>query len=150
MFGPEGLDLGDLMRQSQERMAKLALVREQMAGLQGRAESADGRVAITSTAEDPLAEIRIDPRALRMGAEDLAAALQETARRARQDLDAQVKKITSREYGDTTDPMDALKDQDALKKSLTEMQGMFEQVGQRSQAMIEELQRNLGLPPTSR
>lgn len=145
MFGPDGLDISELMRQSQERMSKLAAVREQMTDLQGRAESADGRISVTSTTQDPLAEVKIDPRAMRMGSQELAAALQETARRARQDLDAQVEELTAREYGDTDNPMDALKDQDAMKKSLTEMQGVFEQAGRQSEQMIEELQRKLGL-----
>ncbi|WP_067792926.1 YbaB/EbfC family nucleoid-associated protein [Actinomadura formosensis] len=150
MFGPDGLDLGDLLRQSQERMAKLAAVREQMAGLQGRAESQDGRISVTSTAEDPLAEIKIDPRAMRMGSEELAATLQETARRARQDLDAQVQKITADQFGGTENPMDVLKDQDALKKSLTDMQGVFEQAGRQSQQMMDELHRKLGLRDTGK
>lgn len=145
MFGPDGLDLGDLLRQSEVRMAGLAAVREQMADLKGRAESQDGRISVTSTPDDPLAEIRIDPRAMRMGSEELAATLQETARRARQDLDAQVQKITADEFSGTENPMDALKDQDALKKSLTDMQGIFEQAGRQSQQMMDELHRKLGL-----
>lgn len=40
MPGPDGPDLGDLLRRSQERMAELAAVREQTAGLQGRAGAA--------------------------------------------------------------------------------------------------------------
>ncbi|GAA1873197.1 hypothetical protein GCM10009736_46300 [Actinomadura bangladeshensis] len=65
MFEPDGLDLGDLLKQSQQRMAGLAAVREQMAHLKGRAESEDGRISVTSTPDDPLAEIKIDPRAMR-------------------------------------------------------------------------------------
>ena len=151
MFGPDGLGLGDLLRQSQERLAELASVREQMAGIQGHAESEDGRISVTSTADDPRAEIEIDPRAMRMGSANLAAALRETARRARQDLDAQVEqKITDDQYGDTGNPMDALKDQDALKKSLPDMQGVFEQAGRRSQQFMDELHRKLGLRDTGK
>lgn len=150
MFGPDGLDLGELMRQSQERMARLAAVREQMADLKGRAESYDGNIIVISTADDPLAELKIDPRAMRMGSEKLASVLRETARCARQDLDAQVKKLTEMQYGDAGNPMETLKDGESLKKSLTEMQEVFEQAGRQSEQMIQELQRKLGLRDTDR
>ncbi|WP_165964402.1 YbaB/EbfC family nucleoid-associated protein [Actinomadura sp. KC216] len=150
MFGPDGVDLEALMRQSQERMAKLAAVREQMADLKGRAETPDGRVSVVSTAQDPLSEIKIDPRAMRMGSEELAAAIQETARLARQDLDAQVQELTAGTYGDEGNPLDALKNQDALKKSLTDMQDIFKDAGRRSEQMMEELQRKLGIRDTGR
>jgi DNA-binding protein YbaB len=150
MFGPDGLDLADLLRQSEQRMAGLAAVRERMADLKGRAESQDGRISVTSTPDDPLAEIKIDPRAMRMGSEELAATLRETARRARQDLDAQLEELTADQFSGTGNPMDALKDQDALKQSLTDMQGIFEQAGRNSQQLMDELHRKLGLRDTGK
>ncbi|MFI0349685.1 YbaB/EbfC family nucleoid-associated protein [Actinomadura sp. 9N407] len=141
------MDVSEMLRLSQERMEKLAAVREQIAGLSGRAESADGRVKVACTAEDPLAELTVDPRAMRMAADDLAETVRTTARLARQDLDDQVSEITAREYAEAGNPMDMLKDQDGLKKSLGDMQNMFQKAGRDAENMMEQLQRNLGMRP---
>ncbi|GAA1873188.1 hypothetical protein [Actinomadura bangladeshensis] len=58
-------------------------------------------------------------------------------------------KLTADQYGDSENPMDALKDQEVLKKSLTDMQGIFEQARQ-SQQMMDELHRKLGLRDMSK
>jgi DNA-binding protein YbaB len=145
MFGPGGMDFNEVLRNSRERMAKVSEARERMAGLIGRAESADGRITVASTAEDSLAELRIDPRAMRMGSEELAAAIREVARLARQDLDRQAKEITDEVYGDDQNPMDALRDPERMKKDLADMQEMFGKAGNDAQAMIDQLRKGLGI-----
>ncbi|MFC4912846.1 YbaB/EbfC family nucleoid-associated protein [Actinomadura gamaensis] len=126
-------------------MAKLGAVREEMAGLTGRGESPDGHVVVEATGEDPLARLTIDPRAMRMAAEDLAAAVTDAARRARADLDAQVSRITEREYGENPNPMDALRDKEAVQKQLKDMQAYMEQAGRNAQTMVDQIYRNLGM-----
>lgn len=145
MFGPGGMDFNEVLRNSRERMAKVTEARERMTGLTGRAESTDGRIKVASTAEDPLAELQIDPRAMRMGSEELAAAIRQVARLARTDLDRQGQEITDELYGDGQDPMDVLRNQDQLKKNLSDMQEMFGKAGNDAQAMIDQLRQGLGI-----
>jgi DNA-binding protein YbaB len=145
MFGPGGMDFNEVLRNSRERMAKAGEARERMTGLTGRAESTDGRIKVASTAEDPLAELQIDPRAMRMGSEELAAAIRRVARLARQDLDRQAQEITDEVYGDDQNPMDMLRNPEEMKKNLADMQEMFGKAGDNAQAIIERLRQGLGI-----
>jgi DNA-binding protein YbaB len=139
------MDFNEVLRSSRERMAKVAQVRERMAGLTGSAESSDGRVKVVCTSTDPLAELHLDPRAMRMGSEELAAAIRQVSRQAREDLDRQVDEITKEAYGEDDNPMDLLRNREELKENLTEMQGMFEKAGNDAHAMIDQLRRGLGI-----
>jgi DNA-binding protein YbaB len=145
MFGPGGMDFNEVLRNSRERMAKVNEARERMAGLAGRAEAADGRIKVTCTSADPLAELEIDPRAMRMGSDELAAVIRQVSRLAREDLDRQANEIAQEVYGEDENPMDALRNRDELKKNLTEMQEMFGKAGDDAQSMIEQLRRGLGI-----
>jgi DNA-binding protein YbaB len=144
MFGPGGMDFNDVLRNSRERMAKVNEARERMAGLAGHAETTDGRIKVTCTSEDPLAELQIDPRAMRMGSEELAAAIRQVSRLAREDLDRQANEITEELYGDQN-PMDMLRKRDELEKNLADMQEMFGKAGNSAQAMIDQLRQGLGI-----
>lgn len=139
------MDFNEVLRNSRERMAKVSEARERLAGLAGHAESTDGRIKVTSTSQDPLAELHIDPRAMRMGSEELSAAIRQVSRLAREDLDRQANEITREVYGDDDNPMDALRDPEQLKKNLTEMQEMFGKAGNDARAMIDQLRQGLGI-----
>ena len=145
MFGPGGMDFNEVLRSSRERMAKVTEVRERMAGLTGSAESSDGRVKVVCTSTDPLAELHIDPRAMRIGSEELAAAIRQVSRLAREDLDRQTREISQELYGDEDNPMDALRNREELKRNLTDMQEMFGKAGNDAQAVIDQLHKRLGI-----
>ncbi|WP_301177647.1 YbaB/EbfC family nucleoid-associated protein [Actinomadura geliboluensis] len=146
MFSANDFDMDKLVEDAQQRVAKMAAIRERTAALTGHAESADARIRVTSSADDPVAELHIDPRAMRMSAEDLSEAVRSTVKAARRDLDRQVEELTAFEYGDSVNPLELMKNKDALKETLSEVQGMFEKAGRETQGMIEQLQRNLGIP----
>nr|BFE32692.1 hypothetical protein GCM10010200_049430 [Actinomadura rugatobispora] len=143
MFGADGAEFDALVRQSQERVARIASMREQAGALTGTAETPDGRIKVTCTADDPLAELRIDPRAMRMASDDLAAAIRETARRALADRDRQVEKLAAQEYGDDN-PLDLLNNGERLQQTLSEVQGMFSKAGRDARSLIDQLQQHLG------
>jgi DNA-binding protein YbaB len=139
------MDFNEVLRGSRERMARVSEVRERMAGLTGQAESSDGRVKVVCTSTDPLAELHIDPRAMRMGSEELAAAIRQVSRQARDDLDRQANEISQELYGEDDNPLEALRNRDELKKNLTEMQEMFGKAGNDARAMIDQLRQGLGV-----
>jgi DNA-binding protein YbaB len=139
------MDFNDVLRTSRERMAKVNEVRERMSGLTGRSETADGRIKVASTSADPLAELHIDPRAMRMGSEELAATIRQVSRLAREDLDRQANEISQEFYGEDDNPMDVLRNSEELKKNLSAMQEMFGKAGNDAQAMIDQVRHNLGI-----
>ncbi|GAA4234963.1 hypothetical protein GCM10022254_41110 [Actinomadura meridiana] len=144
MFGPD-FDIDKVLEDAQRRVTKMTAIREQTAHLTGHAESTEGRIKVTSSATDPVAELRIDPRAMRMPAEELSSAIRSTITAARHDLDRQVEELAAFEYGDAGNPLDALKDKENMKATLGEVQGMFEKAGRDTQTMIDQLRRNLGI-----
>ncbi|MFG1704338.1 YbaB/EbfC family nucleoid-associated protein [Nonomuraea sp. M3C6] len=57
--------------------------------IRGRGESAGGQVAVELTPTGSLAALRIDPRAMRLGSQDLAEAIVEAFGQAEEDVAAQ-------------------------------------------------------------
>ncbi|MEV4565440.1 YbaB/EbfC family nucleoid-associated protein [Nonomuraea sp. NPDC049419] len=75
-------ELGRLLRGYQQDLAELESLRDRIAAVKGRGEAADGRVVVEVTQAGTLAGITIDPRAMRLGSQQLAAAIMEAAGRA--------------------------------------------------------------------
>lgn len=73
--------------------AKLHDVRRQMTELRGKGRAADERVEVEVNQFGALAALRIDPRAMRMGSEQLAEAILSAARQGVRDVNAQAEKM---------------------------------------------------------
>lgn len=67
-----GIDLGAHVEQARRVAEKSAEFSARLADMVGRAESPDGRVGLGFSPEKGLTGVRIDPRAMRMGSEELA------------------------------------------------------------------------------
>jgi DNA-binding protein YbaB len=73
--------------------AKLNDVRRQMTELRGTGKAADERVAVEVDQFGALAGLTIDPRAMRLGSQQLAEAILEAARQGVRDVNAQAEKL---------------------------------------------------------
>ncbi|MBB6351345.1 YbaB/EbfC family nucleoid-associated protein [Nonomuraea muscovyensis] len=62
----------------------------------GRGVAADGQVQVEVLPSGGLAALRIAPRAMRLGSEELAEAIMEAARRAEEDVTGQTFAVTQR------------------------------------------------------
>lgn len=143
MYGSDGA-ADQVLRATRERFARAQALQERLKGLTGRAETPDGRVRVVSTAADPMAELHIDPRAMRLGSQDLAQAIKETVSRARADLDRQVEELArGGAFGNEVNPLDFVKDKAGLQTMLGEMQGAFESLGKETQATLDKLRATL-------
>ena len=80
-------------RAGRDRMAQVRRFRERAADLVGRGEAADGRVVVEASARSPLRHLHIDPRAMRLGSEELAAAITAAFTAAGEDLRARTREI---------------------------------------------------------
>ncbi|MFB9475206.1 YbaB/EbfC family nucleoid-associated protein [Nonomuraea salmonea] len=60
----------------------------------GEAASPDGKVRVRVTASGQLTGLRIDPRAMRLGSQELAEAILEASRRATEDAARHVMEVT--------------------------------------------------------
>jgi DNA-binding protein YbaB len=72
--------------------AKLHDVRRQMTELRGKGRAADERVEVEVNQFGALAGLRIDPRAMRLGSQELAEAILSAAQQGVRDVNAQAEK----------------------------------------------------------
>lgn len=73
------------MKDAEARMTKLVAIKDELAGLVGRGEAAQGYVVAEWTAGG-LSELTLDPRAMRLASADLASEIKAAVRAASADL----------------------------------------------------------------
>jgi DNA-binding protein YbaB len=71
--------------------------RKRITVLEGRAEAEDGRIKVTWAAGRGLDDLRIDPRAMRLGSDELADAIKGAITSAMTDLQRQVNEVMGEE-----------------------------------------------------
>lgn len=79
---PTDPQLGGLLDGFRRELEALEDLRDRIGRLRGRGEAEQGRVVVDVTQTGALAAVTIDPRAMRLGSERLAAAIMEAAARA--------------------------------------------------------------------
>ena len=107
--GPSGTELGERVMHGQDLDGKLReirkvsdgmrAVRERLAGLVGTGIAADGHVRVTWAAATGLDQLHLDPRAMRMPSQDLAAAIKRAVSDAMADLRRQTAEVLRAETG---------------------------------------------------
>jgi DNA-binding protein YbaB len=114
-------ELSRIAQRARQRLEEAAEVRERFAELAGHASAADGLVRVTSTPGDPVHELHLEPRALRLTSVDLAAAVQAAVRDAKRDLESQLKKATAGLVDPQDDPIGLVGDPDAARVKLAQL-----------------------------
>jgi DNA-binding protein YbaB len=127
----------------QDRLARVAQLRERLAALEGHAESPDGLIKVTATTEDSLHDLQLHPRALKLLNADLATAIQETAAAARQDLKRQTDEALAELFG-PDDPNRLLTDPTAAKARLQEFAESMKATGDNAMGAFERLRAQFG------
>ena len=139
-----GTSLSSLLRQMQDRFDRTERLRAELAGLVGRATSPDGLVRVVCTAEDPVHEVEINPRAMGGDATELAAALRRTAHEARADLDRQSAELMREQVGDAG-PMSLVYDPEAAQAKLKQLNDLINSGARDTNLMFERMRRQFGL-----
>jgi DNA-binding protein YbaB len=70
-----GTDLDSLLKMATEKIDAARTAADAMAKLEGHGEAEEGRIAVTVSPTGALKSLTIDPRAMRLGSQDLAAAI---------------------------------------------------------------------------
>ncbi|MBY8874453.1 YbaB/EbfC family nucleoid-associated protein [Micromonospora sp. PLK6-60] len=136
--------MAQMMARMREELRRGDELRSRLAGLTGRAESPDGLVAVTCTADDPAHELHLDPRALRRPSEELAELLQELLREARTDLRRQTDEAL-RELGGGAGPQSLVHDPAAAQAKLAQLNELVSGPVRDSVQMLERMRRQLGV-----
>ncbi|MFD2767343.1 YbaB/EbfC family nucleoid-associated protein [Micromonospora eburnea] len=142
---PAGNDpMASIAARMREQMARGEELRGRLAGLTGRAVSEDGQIEVACTADDPAHELRIDPRAMRRPAVELAEQLQELLRSARTDLQQQTAEAV-REAGEQVGPQALIGNPAAAQAKLAQLSELVSGPMKQSGEMLERLRRQLSL-----
>ncbi|HEX5594861.1 MAG TPA: YbaB/EbfC family nucleoid-associated protein [Micromonosporaceae bacterium] len=136
--------LGGLLQKLQEQVGRTDELRTQLAELVGRAESPDGLIRVAATPDDPVAEVEIDPRAMRHASEDLANLLQQAVRAAKADLARQTSEVLREQTGEDG-PMSLVHNPEAARAKLNQLNEMVESGSRDLNLMFEQMRRQLRL-----
>ncbi|MEU2610411.1 YbaB/EbfC family nucleoid-associated protein [Micromonospora sp. NPDC007271] len=136
--------MAQIAARMREQLARGEELRGRLAGLTGRAVSEDGQIEVACTADDPAHELRLDPRAMRRPAVELAEVLQELLRSAREDLQRQTAEAV-REAGDQVGPQSLIGDPAAAQAKLAQLSELVSGPLRQSSEMLERLRRQLSL-----
>jgi DNA-binding protein YbaB len=127
----------DAMRSAKNNLARMGELQETLTSLVGVAESDDGRVRAESDSASGLKKLTIDPRAMRMGSEELAETITKVVAQAMADLRRQTQEAVQRVMGDKkATPKDA-------KARIDEARASFDRIAIDAQSEMERLRRRL-------
>ncbi|GAA1807687.1 YbaB/EbfC family nucleoid-associated protein [Actinomadura chokoriensis] len=136
-----GIDIAGAAQSAQRMAEKSVELQERLAGLTGEAETPDGRVRVVFSPEEGLPEVHIDPRAMRMGSEELAATISRLSREAVQDLQRRKQEIAGEVYGD--DAAADVPKPEALKETLRGMDDIVQALSRDANAMLDQIRRQM-------
>jgi DNA-binding protein YbaB len=92
-MGPSTEEYDSIMREAADRLERVREMGAQMAELRGEGEAADGKVRVLVQQGGRLETLELDPRAMRMASEDLAAAIVEAVAAATEDATAKASEL---------------------------------------------------------
>ncbi|MFE0147254.1 YbaB/EbfC family nucleoid-associated protein [Nonomuraea sp. NPDC059007] len=118
-----GFDPDEMHTFTGDFLAALSQVQEEMAELTGQGHAADGQVTVAYSELKGVHNLKIGPRAMRLGADTLAETILEAIATARTDLRTQAADLVTNSLGNTADLEDtvttlATTAEDALARSL--------------------------------
>ncbi|MFI6538451.1 YbaB/EbfC family nucleoid-associated protein [Nonomuraea sp. NPDC050547] len=118
-----GFDPDEMHTFTGDFLTALSQVQEEMAELTGQGQAADGQVSVAYSELEGVHNLRIGPRAMRLGADVLAETILEAIATARTDLRTQAADLVTDSLGATSSLEDtvttlATSAEDALTRSL--------------------------------
>jgi DNA-binding protein YbaB len=125
--------IDDALRQAKSRLADMGGLQETLSSLVGVAESEDGRVSAEADTARGLKKLTIDPRAMRLGADELAEVITEVVAGAIADLRQRTQEAVQEGMGDRKfDPK-------ASQARIQEVRESFDRVAVDAQSEMERL-----------
>lgn len=135
-------DFGRLADQARERMRRAEELQERLAPLVGVGSTDDGSIRVSCTPREGISKIEIQPRAMRLGSEELGEQLIRLIGEAQRALQAQVREVTAETMGATLDPDSPTGPVNAEARMRSAM-AAFESAKQGADAMMSNLQRQM-------
>jgi DNA-binding protein YbaB len=138
-----GLEIERMTKHAQQQAAHAAELQQRLAGMVGHAETPDGRVRLSFSPDEGLPELRIDPRAMRLGSDELAETIREVVLQAVRDLERRKRDAAKAAFGDDFDPESARPDSDTVQSALEGISEVVEYAGRDVTALMDRLRGRL-------
>ncbi|MEV5325750.1 YbaB/EbfC family nucleoid-associated protein [Nonomuraea fastidiosa] len=94
-----GIDIDQLVKDSESRMARVAALQETLGGLVGRAQDEDGLVTV-EMGQTGLKDLILHPKAMRLTSGELAERIKRAFEEAAADLQRQLSEVMEEEFGE--------------------------------------------------
>jgi DNA-binding protein YbaB len=147
---PSPAHMESSLRDMHRQVKQLSSLQEKLSDLVGKAESPDGRIRVECTVAQTPAKLDLDPRAMRMGSQELAEAITALIQEATQDLQRQVRE----ELAGSFDGKGLEAGRREAREQMTEALSNFRRVAADATDELEGMRRNLSgqntYPPRSR
>ncbi|MFA1537739.1 YbaB/EbfC family nucleoid-associated protein [Actinomadura monticuli] len=145
-FGADdALDPELMFRDARAQFDQVAELQRRLAELKGRAESSDGRVKAVYDQDRGLADLQLDPRALRMNAAELQETILTVSYEAKRDLERQVKEVTEESFAQQdfspADLKDLVEDPQGITQTLGDMGKIFQGATKEVEGMLDQVRR---------
>jgi len=134
------------LRDTRRQVQQLAALQETLADLAGKAESPDGRIRVECTVAETPAKLELDPRAMRMGSQELAEAITALIREATSDLKRQLQEALAGSF----DGQGLQAGREMAREQMTEALSNFRRVAADASGELEGIRRNFDAPAQPR
>jgi DNA-binding protein YbaB len=145
MFGFDDLpdfslrDPAQIELAQRDQMGRLQELQERIKSLVGRAESEDGRISVAYSEPRGVHDLQLDPRALRMPSEDLAATIERLVNEARDDFRRQTAEVAQETFGSTMNPQNLVANLPQMEANLGEIMKAAKESSNQIARMAERL-----------
>lgn len=138
--GPHASQVEGGLKDVRTQIGQLGELHERLGELVGSAESEDGRVRAECTVAEVPAKLEIDPRAMRLGSQDLAETISKVIREASTDLRRQMREAMNEGFGGK-----GLKDNlEEARSRANEAMAAFRRAAGEATSEMEGMRRRLG------
>ncbi|SEM05505.1 YbaB/EbfC family nucleoid-associated protein [Nonomuraea pusilla] len=138
------IDIDKLLRGTDEQFAKAEQLQQEMAKVVGRAEDPDGLVTV-EYAQEGLRTLDLHPKAMRLGAAELAEKIKATIEAATADLQRGVNELMSEIYGEEHNPMRFLNDPEGALSQVRQAEATYERTFEDVMGELDRIRRRLDL-----
>ena len=138
--GPQASQVEAGLQDARAQIGQLGDMHERLAELVGTAASEDGRVRAECTVAATPAKLEIDPRAMRLGSQDLAETISAVIREASTDLRRKMHETMTESFGGK-----GLQEGiDQARSRANETMAAFQKAAKDATSQVEGLRRRLG------
>lgn len=138
--GPQASQVEAGLQDARTQIGQLGDLHESLAELVGTAASDDGRVRAECTVAATPAKLEIDPRAMRLGSEDLAETIAAVIREASMDLRRKMHQTMTQSF----DGKGLHEGINQARSRANETMAAFQQAAKDATSQVEGLRRRLG------